>query len=58
MDVEEILKFTDNLVFTKTGKHLDNVQEAILLGAWSGQKYPKIAEEAYCSEGHARDVAS
>ncbi|WP_341738279.1 NB-ARC domain-containing protein [Microcoleus sp. CAWBG640] len=58
MDVEEILKFADNLVFTKTRKHLDNVQEAILLGAWSGQKYPKIAEEAYCSEGHARDVAS
>ncbi|WP_377478948.1 MAG: NB-ARC domain-containing protein [Microcoleus anatoxicus] len=58
MDVEEILKFADNLVFAKTGKHLNNVQEAILLGAWSGQKYPKIAEEAHCSEGHARDVAS
>ncbi|WP_333283761.1 NB-ARC domain-containing protein [Microcoleus sp. D2_18a_B4] len=58
MDVEEILKFADNLVFTKTGKHLDNVQEAILLGAWQAQKYPKIAEEAHCSEGHARDVAS
>jgi hypothetical protein len=58
MDAEEILKFADNLVFTKTGKHLDNVQEAILLGAWQGQKYPKIAEEAHCSEGHARDVAS
>ncbi|MEO6860541.1 MAG: hypothetical protein ABI180_03165 [Microcoleus sp.] len=58
MDAEEILKFADNLVFTKTGKHLDNVQEAILIGAWQGQKYPKIAEEAHCSEGHARDVAS
>lgn len=58
MDAEEILKFADNLVFAKTGKHLDNVQEAILLGAWQGQKYPKIAEEAHCSEGHARDVAS
>ena len=58
MDVEEILKFADNLVFAKTGKHLDNVQEAILLGAWQGQKYPKIAEAAHCSEGHARDVAS
>ncbi|MEG4575953.1 hypothetical protein QUA56_25295 [Microcoleus sp. N3A4] len=34
------------------------MQEAILLGAWQGQKYPKIAEEAHCSEGHARDVAS
>lgn len=58
MDAEEILKFADNLVFTKTGKHLDNVQEAILIGAWQGQKYPKIAQEAHCSEGHARDVAS
>ena len=58
MDVEEILKFADNLVFAKTGKHLDNVQEAILVGAWQGQKYPKIAAEAHCSEGHARDVAS
>ncbi len=58
MDSEEILKFADNLVFAKTGKHLDNLQEAILLGAWQGQKYPKIAEEAHCSEGHARDVAS
>jgi NB-ARC domain len=58
MDPEEILKFADNLVFTKTGKHLDNVQEAILVGAWQGQKYPKIAEEAHCTEGHARDVAS
>ncbi|WP_333241326.1 MULTISPECIES: hypothetical protein [unclassified Microcoleus] len=58
MDAEEILKFADNLVFAKTGKHLDNVQEAILLGAWQCQKYPKIAEEAHCSEGHVRDVAS
>ena len=58
MDAEEILKFADNLVFTKTGKHLDNVQEAILIGAWQGQKYPKISQEAHCSEGHARDVAS
>ena len=58
MGAEEILKFADNLVFTKTGKHLDNVQEAILIGAWQGQKYSQIAEEAHCSEGHARDVAS
>jgi hypothetical protein len=32
MEVEEILKFADNLVFAKTGKHLDNVQKAILRG--------------------------
>jgi len=58
MQAEKILKFADNLVFTKTGKHLDNVQEAILRGTWQGQKYPKIAEELHRSEGHVRDVAS
>ena len=58
MDVEEILKFADNLVFTKTGKHLGNVQEAILRGSWQGQKYPKIAEELHRSYGNVRDVAS
>jgi len=58
MDAEEILKFADNLVFAKTGKHLSNVQEAILQGAWQGRKYLEIAEEVYCSESHVRDVAS
>ena len=58
MDAEEILKFADNLVFNKTGKHLNNVQEAILQGTWQGRKYLEIAEEVYCSESHVRDVAS
>jgi len=58
MDVEEILKFADNLVFAKTGKYLDNVQKAILRGTWQDQKYAKIAEELYRSEGHVRDIAS
>jgi len=58
MDVEEILKFADNLVFAKTSKHLDNLQEAILRGTWQDQKYPKIAEELHRREGHVRDIAS
>jgi len=58
MEVEEILKFTDNLVFAKTGKYLDNVQKAILRGTWQDQKYAKIAEELHRSEGHVRDIAS
>lgn len=39
MDVEEALKFTDNLALTTTGKHLDSLQKAILRGAWDNQKY-------------------
>ncbi|AFZ18285.1 NB-ARC domain-containing protein [Allocoleopsis franciscana] len=58
MDTQEVLKFADELVFTKTGKHLDNLQEAILRGTVQGKKYSKIAEENNCTEGHVKDVAS
>jgi len=58
MDVHEILTLADELVFTQTGKHLDNLQQDILRGACKGKKYSKIAEEFHCSEGHVKDVAS
>ncbi|MFB8796935.1 MAG: NB-ARC domain-containing protein [Microcoleus sp.] len=58
MDVQEVLRFADNMVFAKTGEHLDDLQKAILLGAWKGQKYSQIAETSYCSEGHIRNIAS
>ncbi|HAZ48241.1 MAG TPA: ATPase [Cyanobacteria bacterium UBA11369] len=58
MDVKEVLKIADRLIFTKTGKHLDDLQEAILRGAVQNQKYSKIAEEFNCTEGHVKDIAS
>ena len=58
MDIKEILKFVDALVFAKTGKHLDDVQNAVLRGAWKGQTYIQIADEFGYSDGHLRDVAS
>jgi hypothetical protein len=58
MDTKEVLKFADDLVFSKTGKHLDNLQEAILSGTLQGKRYSKIAEENNCSQGHVKDVAS
>ncbi|EGK89235.1 ATPase [Microcoleus vaginatus PCC 9802] len=58
MDVKEVLRFAEELVFAKTGEHLDDLQEAILRGAWKGQRYSKIAEEFHCTEGHVRNVAS
>jgi NB-ARC domain len=58
MDVKEVLKFADNLVFAKTGKHLDNLQETVLRGVWQNQTYTQIAEESDYSEGHTRYVAS
>jgi NB-ARC domain len=58
MDVQEVLRFADDMIFAKTGEHLDDLQKAILLGVWEGQKYSQIAEASYCSEGHIRNIAS
>lgn len=53
-----MIKLTDNIVFSKTGKHLDDLQEAVLCGTLQGQKYRKIAEDLHCSPGYIRDVGS
>ena len=58
MNVEDALAFTDNLVFTKTGKHLNTLQKAVFTGAWSGEKYDRIAQNCYCSEVHAKMTGS
>ncbi len=48
----------DEMVFAKTGQHLDNLQEAILRGTMQGEKYTKIAEEIHCNESYVRQVGS
>jgi hypothetical protein len=58
MNTQEVIKLADDLVFAHTGKHLDNLQEAILKGVWQCQKYSNIAEDFHCSEGHIKDVSS
>ncbi|MCP2731631.1 NB-ARC domain-containing protein [Limnofasciculus baicalensis] len=58
MDVKEVLRLADDLIFTKTGKHLDDLEQAILRGTVQGEKYSKIAEENHCTHGHVKDVAS
>lgn len=58
MDVQELLRFADGLVFTKTGKHLDDLQEAVVRGTWQGKRYSKISKEVHCTERHVRNVAS
>ena len=58
MNLKEVLKMADEMVFAKTGEHLDNLQEAILRGTMQGEKYTKIAEEIHCNESYVRDVGS
>ena len=58
MNLKEVLQMADEMVFAKTGQHLDNLQEAILRGTMQGEKYTKIAEEIHCNESYVRDVGS
>jgi hypothetical protein len=58
MNFKEVLKMADEMVFAKTGKHLDDLQEAILRGTMQGEKYTKIAEEIHCNESYVRDIGS
>lgn len=58
MDIEEALKWTDDRVFAKTGKHLDSLQMAILEGVWQRETYEKIGDDRHCSKHHVRKEAS
>ena len=59
MELQEVLRFADEKVFHKTGKHLDDLQEAILKETLQGRKYAtKIAQDRDCSEGYVRVAAS
>lgn len=58
MNTEEMLQWADDLVYTKTAKHLDSVQRAILEGAWQGLKYEDIAKNCHRSKSHVKNIAS
>jgi len=58
MDIAEVLTLADELIFAKTGKHLDYVQEAILRGTLQDATYTQIAQEVYSSPSHVRNVGS
>ncbi|MBD2580081.1 NB-ARC domain-containing protein [Oscillatoria sp. FACHB-1406] len=58
MSVDLVVKLTDELVYAKTGKHLDELQRSILRGSWHGQHYAEIAEEVRRTEGYVREVGA
>ena len=58
MDIAEVLTLADELIFAKTGKHLDYVQDAILRGTLQDATYTQIAQELYSSPSHVRNVGS
>ncbi|MEA5500018.1 NB-ARC domain-containing protein [Limnoraphis robusta Tam1] len=58
MDLQKAIDWTDDLVFAKTGRHLDSLQRAILEGTWQNQTYQQVAEDYHCTKDHAKRVAS
>jgi hypothetical protein len=56
MDVTEVLQCADRLVFTKTGKHLDDVQKAVITGVYQGKTYDEIADDCKRSESRVRNI--
>ena len=59
MELKEVLRFADEKVFSNTGKHLDDLQEAILKEVLQGRKYAaKVAQDRDCTEGYVRVAAS
>jgi hypothetical protein len=58
MNVTELLHFADHVVFTQTGKHLNNLQKEVLQGVWNDEDYEKIAETVHKDEQYIRNIAS
>jgi len=56
MNFDEVLKLADDLVFARTGNHLNELQEMILRGTWSKESYDEIAKKVNLSEPRVREV--
>ncbi|HAG80628.1 MAG TPA: ATPase [Cyanobacteria bacterium UBA12227] len=53
-----MLKLADEIVFTKTGQHLDDLQAAVLRGTLQRETYKQIAKDFDCSESSVRNEGS
>ena len=58
MNLKEMLKLADDIVFAKTGQHLDDLQDAVLRGTLQRETYKQIAKDFDCSESRIREIGS
>ncbi|WP_293153079.1 MULTISPECIES: ATP-binding protein [unclassified Microcoleus] len=58
MNVNQVLQFVDRLVVKRTGKHLDDVQRAVVEGTWERQTYDDIAQKCHVTKNHVGDVGA
>lgn len=55
-DIQSLMTTIDNLIFSYTGEHLDDVQSEILEGVINHQKYTEIAKHHHRSDKYVKDV--
>lgn len=58
LNIEQIIEIADNQVFEHQGRHLNDLQRAILEGTLQGRTYADIAKEQHRSEKYIKDSAS
>ena len=58
MNLKKMLSIADQIVFTKTGEHLDDLQVAVLQGTLQRETYKQIAKDFDCSESRTREIGS
>ncbi len=58
MNVNEVITFVDQIVFDNTGKHLDDVQAAVVQGTWERCTYNDIAQEFNVTKNHVGDIGA
>ncbi|WP_224410667.1 NB-ARC domain-containing protein [Oscillatoria salina] len=58
MNLEQMLKLADEIVFTKTGQHLSTLQDAVVRGTIQRKTFKQIATDFDCSESHVRQIGS
>ena len=56
-DIQSLIFTIDDLIFSHTGKHLDDLQQAILEGVINHQKYSDIAQTHHLSSKYVKDTA-
>lgn len=58
MNLEQMLKLADEIVFNKTGQHLSTLQDAVVRGTIQRKTFKQIATDFDCSESHVRQIGS
>ncbi|MCL1471890.1 DUF928 domain-containing protein [Argonema antarcticum] len=58
MNAEEALEIADRVFFRHTNKHLNNLESAIIQGAWSNQTYDEIAQKHDYDSQHVRNTGA